>query len=210
MGSECSVSLRHEQALRNFDRLAMRYQMLRMPTIDEIRRGNLEALVQELGGNKALAETVGVSESQMNQWVNGAKESKTGKARGMRLASCHRIEDATGKPRGWLDTLHKIAETHELGKPGPGFQAPMARSPSLREAMATLADAIQAVPRDARPALQPMLLALVLAPDSRELREDLAITLAQLATPSDLVQRAGFLPRTMDSKPDEKRSGTGG
>ena len=110
MNTECSVSLLQAQAPRNLSFLALRCQIERMPTIDEIRRQNLTALVKELGGNKPLAERVGVSESQMAQWVNGAKESKTGKARGMRLDSCHRIEDAAGKPRGWLDQSHNAAD----------------------------------------------------------------------------------------------------
>lgn len=112
-----------------------------MFTIDDLRRQNLNRLVQELGGNKALAERVGVSESQMNQWVNGAKESKTGKARGMRLASCHRIEDKTGKPRGWLDTQHDDQATGGA----PGGTVPAA-APALSAALPVVLAALAGLP----------------------------------------------------------------
>lgn len=112
-----------------------------MPTIDEIRRENLTALVAELGGNKGLAEVVGVSETQMSQWVKGAKESSTGKQRGLRLATCHRIEDATGKPRGWLDAIHATAGEPPAPSPAPklpeALTVVLSRLPGLDDYTAT-------------------------------------------------------------------------
>lgn len=75
-----------------------------MPTIDDIRRENLDALAKRHGSRKALADVLDVSESQLSQWINGSKHSVTGKPRAMRLSTCHRIEDLTHMPRGWLDT----------------------------------------------------------------------------------------------------------
>jgi phage repressor protein C with HTH and peptisase S24 domain len=80
-----------------------------MQSIDERRRENLRALIDEVGGNKALADRIGVSESQLSQWANGSINSSTGKPRGMRTETAQRIEDAAGKPRGWLDGIHLSA-----------------------------------------------------------------------------------------------------
>lgn len=77
-----------------------------MLPVDDIRRQNLRHLVSEVQGVKRLADKVGVSESQMSQWLNGTANSATGKPRGMRPASCRRIETATQKPQGWMDVQH--------------------------------------------------------------------------------------------------------
>lgn len=77
-----------------------------MATVDQVRRDNLALLFKEFGSWKALADAVGVSESQLSQWANGSADSKTGKPRGMRPESCRRIEAATKKPPGWMDAEH--------------------------------------------------------------------------------------------------------
>jgi transcriptional regulator with XRE-family HTH domain len=68
-----------------------------MPTIDEIRRINLAALIASAGGNKQFSDRVGVSESQLSQWVNGSSNSATGRPRGMRTETAQRIERAAGR-----------------------------------------------------------------------------------------------------------------
>ncbi|QWA09823.1 hypothetical protein GTU79_21315 [Sodalis ligni] len=77
-----------------------------MKDIDEIRRDNLRHIEQECGGPSATAELVGMSPGQFVNLRDGAKDSKTGKARGMRKETARRIEVAAGKPKGWLDVDH--------------------------------------------------------------------------------------------------------
>jgi hypothetical protein len=86
-------------------------------TVDEIRRANLRALVNEAGGQAKLARVVGISEAQMTQWINGSPDSRTGKARGMRPESCRRVEEAAGKPPGWMDAAHELRVVGAKGDP---------------------------------------------------------------------------------------------
>lgn len=78
-----------------------------MAYIDEIRRKNLRTLIDENGGSPtAFANLVDIAYAQIYQWVEGAPDAKTGKPRGMRPASCRKIEIGAGKPEGWLDQDH--------------------------------------------------------------------------------------------------------
>lgn len=77
-----------------------------MKTTEEIHRENLQALAEEFGGVALVAEKIGCSSSQYSQWMNGSKNSGTGKPRGMRSSSSRRIEEACGKPAGWMDRPH--------------------------------------------------------------------------------------------------------
>ena len=77
-----------------------------MTDIDEIRRSNLRLLEQESGSPSEAAKTIGMSLAQFSNLRDGAKDSQTGKARGMRKETARRIEEAFGKPGGWLDTAH--------------------------------------------------------------------------------------------------------
>ncbi|OZI17950.1 S24 family peptidase [Bordetella genomosp. 7] len=81
-----------------------------MRDIDEIRRANLRRLEAEFMGPAATAKALGMSPAQFTNLRDGAKDSKTGKPRGMRKETAWRIEDAAGKPRGWLDTVHSDEE----------------------------------------------------------------------------------------------------
>lgn len=74
--------------------------------IDDIRRANLKALVDEFKGLKFLAAKLERDDSQVAQWVNGSKNSGTGKPRGMRSETARYIEEKTGKPPNWLDKGH--------------------------------------------------------------------------------------------------------
>jgi hypothetical protein len=47
-----------------------------------------------------------MSLAQFSNLRDGAKDSQTGKARGMRKETARRIEEAVGKPSGWLDQVH--------------------------------------------------------------------------------------------------------
>lgn len=77
-----------------------------MKDIDEIRRDNLRLLEQEFGGPSETANIVGMSPAQFINLRDGARDSRTGKARGMRKGTARRIETATKKPEGWLDKDH--------------------------------------------------------------------------------------------------------
>lgn len=72
--------------------------------IDEIRRINLKELEKELGTD--LYKKAGMSPTQFYNLRDGAKDSKTGKPRGMRKQTAWKFEDAANKPRGYLDKLH--------------------------------------------------------------------------------------------------------
>lgn len=72
--------------------------------IDDVRRANIRALEQIHG--PALAKRAGMSPSQFYNLRDGAKDSKTGKPRGMRKETAWKIEDAAGVERGWLDQIH--------------------------------------------------------------------------------------------------------
>lgn len=77
-----------------------------MKTLELIHKENLRLLADELGGVAAAAAKVGCSPSQYSQWMNGSTHSATGKPRGMRSSSARRIEQAVGKPTGWMDQSH--------------------------------------------------------------------------------------------------------
>ncbi|MCA8430067.1 hypothetical protein [Burkholderia seminalis] len=77
-----------------------------MKEIDEIRRDNLRIIEAEHGGPSAAAAALGMSHSQFTNLRDGAKDSKTGRPRGMRTATARKIDELAGKPAGWLDTDH--------------------------------------------------------------------------------------------------------
>jgi hypothetical protein len=77
-----------------------------MKDIDEIRRNNLRRLEIECGSPTAAAHLLDMSGAQFTNLRDGAKDSKTGRRRGMRKETARRIEKAAGKPAGWLDVDH--------------------------------------------------------------------------------------------------------
>lgn len=76
-----------------------------MPPVDVIRRENLKRLASEYTSVANLAKVLGRSSSQVSQWINANKDSKTGKPRTISSASARMIETACGKPQGWMDHL---------------------------------------------------------------------------------------------------------
>jgi hypothetical protein len=82
-----------------------------MKTIDEIHRANMALLVAEHGVT-GMAERLNKSNSQVSQWLNGSKNSGTGKPRGISAGSCRTIEAAFGKPQGWMDADHGDISGH--------------------------------------------------------------------------------------------------
>lgn len=68
--------------------------------IRETRRRNLSVVVQECGGQAALADRIGTDASYVSQLMNEWE----GRAMGPSFA--RKIEAALKKPRGWMDTQH--------------------------------------------------------------------------------------------------------
>ncbi|RQZ76421.1 hypothetical protein DF052_00245 [Burkholderia glumae] len=94
-----------------------------MKDIDEIRRDNLRLIESELGGPAAAAARTGMSHSQFTNLRDGAKDSKTGRPRGMRKATARKIEESTGKPQGWLDVDHGgVAQEWAMPSPPAGWE----------------------------------------------------------------------------------------
>ncbi|MBP1034207.1 hypothetical protein J8631_01400 [Serratia fonticola] len=87
-----------------------------MKDIDEIRRDNMRLLEAELGGPTEAANCVGMSPAQFSNLKTGAKDSKTGKPRGMRKSTARRIEESAGKPEGWLDVDRSYSIPNEQDK----------------------------------------------------------------------------------------------
>ena len=75
--------------------------------IDDIRRENLKSLESRMGPQ--LYKAVGMSPTQFYNLRDGAKDSRTGKQRGMRKETARRFERAAGMPAGWLDAPHQRA-----------------------------------------------------------------------------------------------------
>lgn len=77
-----------------------------MKDIDAIRRENLRLIEKEVGSPTEAAKLFEMTPSQFTNLRDGAKDSKTGKPRGMRKETARRIEVGAGKPPGWLDIDH--------------------------------------------------------------------------------------------------------
>ena len=92
-----------------------------MKDIDEIRRENIRLLEREVGSPQGAADRVGMSYAQYVNLRDGAKDSKTGKQRGMRKETAWKFEDACGKPRGWLDQPHTSARVEAIPVRQPGI-----------------------------------------------------------------------------------------
>lgn len=85
-----------------------------MKSIDDIRRGNLAFLAKENGGTSGLAAKLEKDPSQISQWINASKDSKTGKPRGMRRQSCKEIEDKLELGEGWMDRDHSFQAPSDI------------------------------------------------------------------------------------------------
>lgn len=72
---------------------------------DEVRLRNLELLVAEAGSAVQLARRAGTSESYLSQVRRGLPTPK-GTARAVGDALAHKLEEAMGKPGGWMDERH--------------------------------------------------------------------------------------------------------
>lgn len=111
-----------------------------MIDIDEIRRANLRRIEAEFGGPAGAAARLNMSTSQFVNLRNGARDSKTGKPRGMRKETARRIEEAAGKPEGWLDIPPDGAPSEpETPVFARKAAAPQQRNPDVQSALLDLA-----------------------------------------------------------------------
>ncbi len=70
----------------------------------QIRRLNVRQLAEEVGGVTALAGMTGTSQSYLSQIIGPHPSREVGEV----LA--RRVEQATGRPHGWLDQSHVTDE----------------------------------------------------------------------------------------------------
>ncbi|WJF91977.1 hypothetical protein QS306_14490 [Paraburkholderia bonniea] len=113
-----------------------------MKDIDEVRRDNMRAIEKERGGPTEAANAAEMSLAQFANLRDGAKDSKTGKRRGMRKATARRIEEKCGKPHGWLDIDHENFPSH---KKEPGETVAWSAYSKADEPTKILVDAILGV-----------------------------------------------------------------
>ncbi len=98
-----------------------------MKTSPEIRVDNLRSLVTEYGGIVRLAEKIEKAEARISQWLNFAKNSKTGRPRRMSDDMARLIEEKCGKERGWMDHDHSDFGLEQFRKLDPAIRAALMR-----------------------------------------------------------------------------------
>lgn len=113
-----------------------------MKDIDQIRRENLKLLELEAGSPTSAAKLAGMSLAQFANLREGAKDSKTGKPRGMRKETARKIEASVGKPVGWLDVDHSNAPPEHASDTPPTIARPWP-FPSIPEADIRALDRVQ-------------------------------------------------------------------
>lgn len=72
-------------------------------TIDDIRLANLRLLIEDAGGQRALADKIGKAPAQISQWINRAPIQGTGRPRRMQTDTARDIEKKLHLPTGWMD-----------------------------------------------------------------------------------------------------------
>ena len=87
-----------------------------MKTVDEIRRANLQRLVDESGGISALNTRLGrnARDSTFNQILNRSINSKGGKPKTMGPRMARSIESVLSLPKGWMDADHSGNEAQGI------------------------------------------------------------------------------------------------
>lgn len=118
-----SVSLIHQSSETRIPLVSALLNNYAMQNVDEIRRARLRQAAEELGSVQALADAAGKSPSQISQLITGAKDSKTGKPRGMRSSTAREIEAAIGKPSGWLEMTDDDLYMARVKRLPPGKRA---------------------------------------------------------------------------------------
>lgn len=91
-------------------------------TIDETRRRNLRALIEQAGGNKAFAVIVQRAPAAVSQWAKGSLRTDTGKPYKIGDSIARWVEQCFKKPEGWMDVVHDEPEVVKLT--GISFSVP--------------------------------------------------------------------------------------
>ena len=80
-------------------------------TIQDIRKRNLQAVLEaDFRGVKAdLARAIGVSPNNISRYFSNTKDGRT-----VSDDTARKVEKATGKPVGWMDSLHQETTDPEL------------------------------------------------------------------------------------------------
>ncbi len=77
-----------------------------MKTCDEIRLDNLKNLIEKSGSVTSFSKLIEKEAAQVSQWLNKAKDWKSGKPRKMSDEIARHIEQCCEKERGWMDHDH--------------------------------------------------------------------------------------------------------
>lgn len=77
-----------------------------MKVVEDVRRLRLAQLVEEFGSYAALNERLGRKriDSTLSQYANRSLDSKTQQPKVMGSSTARKLEQACGKPEGWMDT----------------------------------------------------------------------------------------------------------
>lgn len=110
--------------------------------IDDIRRENIRTLESTMGAPKDVADRVGMTYVQYVNLRDGAKDTRSGKRRGMRKETAWRFEDAFGKPRGWLDTDHSAPEGKHVAEPVAHYRVQRRHERPLVQTLCDLAEQV--------------------------------------------------------------------
>lgn len=94
-------------------RLAERYAHSMPSSIREHRRQRLHVLLQEVGGQAALAELIKRERNQVWQWTLPEDDAR---GRGIGPKMARMLERCTGKPEGWLDRQESLPSDHPLSQ----------------------------------------------------------------------------------------------
>lgn len=73
-----------------------------MEPVEEIRRQRLAQLIAEAGSQTNLALQTGKAQTQISNWLRASLDSR-GKQRVVSRQSARQLEQAMGKPEGWMD-----------------------------------------------------------------------------------------------------------
>lgn len=160
-----------------------------MKTVGDIRRANLELLVDQVKKLEAVAEAVGTTSVYLSQIRNRAKDVKTGKPREMGAKMARRIEEAMNKPPGWFDVDHsgEVAPAAVAAPPKP-----LAHQSFDEMLVNRLADRLLALPAEVADRSVDACRRLAESPDSRRSRDALVdlIAFAPDSSPAYFAQAA--------------------
>jgi hypothetical protein len=127
--------------------------------ISDIRRLNLQALVDEAGGQQALATKIERDRNQVWQWL--LAEGSPG-ARNLSHQTAREIERKCARPEGWLDQQHPANRIGETSSPSYSSQSTRFDPEIILESHKLLREAYASANRTYDIEAEPDLFAMVL------------------------------------------------